>query len=101
MWIVTDDALLRPCVIGDHDLTLLQRPSRHPLMAEGAKLSRVCRDDHFDLGRVIGAGRRNLEHAAHVALSGGAMADLAFDDLSDVGAVVHPFGPFGDLLRVA
>jgi len=101
MRVVTDHALLRPGVLGDHDLTLLQRPPCHPFVAEGAELPCVGRHDHLEAGRVIGPGRRRFEHAAILTLAGGAVADLAFDDFSDVHAVVDALEPVGDLLRMA
>ena len=94
MRIVTNNALLRPGVVGDHDLTLLKRPSRQPFMAQRAKLSGVGRHDHFEILRVIRAGSRSFERATNVSLAAGAVTHLAFNNLSDVGAVVHAIGPF-------
>ena len=93
MRIMTNNALLRPGMIGDHDLTLLERPSRYPFMAKRAKLSRVSRDDQLEIIRVIGAGSRSFERATNVALTAGAVTHLAFNNFSDVGAVVHAIGP--------
>src|ERR1700690_2585000 len=45
--------------------------------------------------------RRIHKHAAIIAPAGGAMTDFAFDDLSDVSAVVNPCGPIRELLRMA
>ncbi|MGB8398493.1 hypothetical protein [Bradyrhizobium sp.] len=98
---MTDSALLRPGVVGDHDLTLLQRSPRQPFMAKRAKLSGVGRNDQLEIPRVIRAGSRSFERAQDVALAAGAVTHLAFNDLSDVGAVVHAIGPFCDLFRMA
>jgi hypothetical protein len=98
---MTNDALLRAGVVGDHDLTLLKRPPRHPFMAKRAKLSCVGRDDHLEIFRVIRAGCRSLERTENVALPAGTVTHLAFNDLPDVGAVVHAIGPFRGLLRMA
>jgi len=100
MRIVTNGALLRPGVIGDHDLRLLRRSPGRPLMTKGAELSRVGWDRHLEVGGVIGAARRDHEHAARLALAGGAVADFALDDLSSIGAVVDAFGPRRHLLGV-
>ena len=100
MRIVTNDTLLRPGVISNHDLRLLLRSPGHPLMAKGAELSRVCWDKHLEAGGMIGAARRNYEHAMRFSLAGGGMADFALDDLSNIGAVVDAFGPRRHLLGV-
>jgi hypothetical protein len=101
MRIVTNNALLRPGVVGDHDLTLLKGPPRQPFMAQRAELSGVGRDHQFEVLRVIRAGSRSFERVANVSLAAGAVAHLASNNLSDIGAVVHAIGPFRDLLRMA
>ena len=101
MRVVTNNALLRPGVVGDHDLTLLQRPARHSFMAKGAELSRVGRDDHFEILRVFRAGGSPLVRVGIVALAAGPVTHLAFNDLSDIGTVVHAIGPLRELLRMA
>jgi hypothetical protein len=101
MGTVTDRALLRSGMVGGHDLTLLQRPPRQAFMAAGAKLSRVGRDDHLQISGVNRAGRGAHERVADIALTGGTVADLAFDDFAEVGAVVDSFGPLRELLGVA
>ena len=100
MRIVTNGTLLRPGVIGDHDLRLLLRSPGHPLMAKGAELSRVCWHKHLEAGGMIGAARRGHEHAMRLSLAGGAVADFALNDLSDIGAVVDAFRPRRHLLGV-
>src|SRR6266536_4157188 len=49
---------------------------------------------------MLGAGRRCLKGAAIVALAGRAVADLAFDHFSGIGAVMCAFGPLCEPLRV-
>ena len=101
MRVMASDALLRPGMVSDHDLPLLQRSPGQPFVAEGAELSRVRRNSQLEVGWVIGPGRRSFEHAVIVPLAGSPMADLTLNDLSDVGAVVDAFEPISDLLGVA
>jgi hypothetical protein len=70
-------------------------------MAKRAKLPRVGWDDHLEILRVVRAGSRSFERAAIVSRAAGAVTYLAFNNLSNVGAVVHAIGPFCDLLRMA
>jgi hypothetical protein len=101
MGIVTNGALLRSGVVGDHDLRLLRGPARHLFMAKSAKLCRIGWDGQLQVIRVIGPGGRVHKHAARISPAGRAMADLALDDLSDINAVVDAFRPFREALRVA
>jgi hypothetical protein len=101
MGVMADGALLRSGVVRDHDLTLLRGPARQPFMTESAKLSRIGGNDHLHVLRVIRAGGRRPEHIANIARATGTVADLALDDLAEVGAVVDTGGPYCELLRMA
>src|SRR3989304_5098726 len=70
-------------------------------MAKRAQLARIFRHRHFQIFRMIGAGRQMFEHAAIIALTAGAMADLTPNDFADVRPVVNAVGPFEDLPRMA
>ena len=98
---MTNGALLGPGVLGDDDLTLLQRSAGHPLMAKRAQLPCIFRHDHFQIFRMIRTGRYMFELTANIAFAAGAMADLASDDLADIGSVVDAVGPFRELRRMA
>jgi hypothetical protein len=100
MGIMANGTLLCPSVIGNDDLPLLQRPSGHSLMAERAQLSRIGRDDHFHIFRMIRAGRRRQIRGLSVSPSGWPVADLAFYDFAHIDTVVDAIGPFCDLLCV-
>src|SRR5665647_3409436 len=70
-------------------------------MTESAKLPRIGGDHHLHGLRMIRAGGRRPEHVANFAPTTGTVADLALDDLADVGAVVDPAGPRRELLHMA
>ena len=98
---MTNAALLGAGVLGDDDLTLLQWPAGHPLMAKRAQLPCIFRHDHFQIFRMLRTRRHMFERAANIALSAGAMADLTPDNLADIGSVVDAVGPFRELRRMA
>src|SRR5471030_230874 len=98
---MTNDVLLCSGMVGNDDLTLLQRSSSHPLMAERAQLLRVGRHHHFQIFRMIRTGRRRHISGLNVSPSSRPMADLAFYDLTHINAVVDAIGPFSDLLGMA
>ena len=101
MGIMTEGALLRSGVILDHDLGLLQRSPRHLFVTKRAERPRVGRDGKLQVVGVNRAGRCVDIALLGVAAAAGAVADLAFHDLADIGAVVDAFGPFGELRGVA
>ena len=101
MGIVANDALLGSGVVGNDDLALLQRSAGHPLMAKCAQLPRVGRHHHFQIFRMIRTRRRIFEHAASIATTAGAVADLTSNDLADIRPVVDAVGPFRELRRMA
>src|SRR3989304_4292841 len=98
---MTNAALLGAGVLGDDDLTLLQWPAGHPLMAKRAQLACIFRHRHFQIFRMIGTCRHMFECAANIALATGAMADLTSHDLADIGSVMNAVGPFRELRRMA
>src|ERR1017187_2101238 len=101
MRIVANGALLGSGVVGNDDLTLLQWSAGHPLMAKRAQLPCVGWYHHFQIFRMIRTRRRIFEHAASIATTAGAMADLTPNDLADIRPVVDAVGPFCDLRRMA
>src|SRR5450759_4857118 len=101
MRVMAGRALLRSGMRGDHDLTLLGGPARHLFVAKRAELQCIGGNGELAAGGVIDAGGHVLKHSARTPAARGPMANLALDELAELRAVVHAFGPHRVLLGMA